>query len=68
MRGQTKPITPARVEHALDRLAVIIDEDPEIAEILLPMFRVLEEELNKMRAQETDLDRIRARARQVREA
>lgn len=59
------PVTMARLERALDRLAVIMDDDPASAPIYLPLFRVLEEELEKMRTQATDLDRIRARARQL---
>jgi len=61
-----KPITAARLERALDRLSVIMDDDAANAPVYLPMFQLLEEELEKMRAMATDLDRVRARARRVR--
>lgn len=63
----TSPVTIPRLARALDSLAIIIDDDPEIADQLLPMFHLLEDELERMRAQVSDLERVRTRARRVRD-
>jgi len=61
-----KPVTLERVERCLDRLAVIMDEDPAIAEELVPLFDLLEEEAARLRAEESSLQRARERARRSR--
>lgn len=62
------PVTLERVERCLDRLAVIMDDDPAIALEILPLFDVLEEEAARLRAQGDSLQRARERARRSRTA
>mgnify|MGYP001335339979 CR=1 FL=1 len=62
-----KPVTLARVERALDRLAVIMVDDPAIAEELVPLFDLLEEEAARLRAESDSLQRARERARRSRD-
>jgi hypothetical protein len=61
MRAQ--PITPERIERALDTLAnVMVRSGPE-GRVYLPLFENLEQELAKLRAEEDVMSRVRARAK-----
>lgn len=62
-----EPITLARVERALDRLAVIMTERPDKARALLAWFETLEQEAEALRSQDDVLAAVRARATRLRD-
>lgn len=61
-RPDDAPITLARIEKCLDRLAVIMMQNREHAPRLLPMFKWLEEEAEALRLSNVDLADVFARA------
>ena len=61
MRAQ--PITPERIERALDTLANIMVRSGPEGRAYLPLFENLEQELATLRAEEDVMSRVRARAR-----
>lgn len=63
MSAAKQPVTLARIERALDRLAVIMTEHRDIAEDLLPIYRRLEREAEVFLEKESAFEAIRARAR-----
>ena len=60
------PITLELIEKCLDRLAVIMAEDPEHAPRMVPIYERLEEEAAVLRRREATMQRALERARQVR--
>lgn len=60
---RTEPVTPARIERALDTLANIMVRSGPEGRAYLPLFENLEQELAKLRAEEDAMSRVRARAK-----
>ena len=67
MSAVTEPVTLARVERALDRLAVIMTDFDDLAPTLLLLFTWLDAEAEKMRNADDVLSAIRARVRRQRD-
>lgn len=61
--GDDKPVTVARIEKALDRLADLMASDRRLARKLLPLYTWFEEEADALREQDEHLQRVLARAR-----
>ncbi|RZN11007.1 hypothetical protein CWO91_10315 [Bradyrhizobium genosp. SA-3] len=59
------PITVARLEWCLDRLALVMHRAGKKAEVYLPIYERLESELAAFEAREAKLERARARAARV---
>jgi len=60
------PITLSRLERGMDTLCrIMADEEPEYAEKLIPLYRLLETEIEARRASLSTIDAARARARDL---
>lgn len=60
------PVTVARLERCLDRLAFIMSRRRDGGAAFLPLYRRIERDIEEQRAVETALDEARARARRSR--
>ncbi len=68
MRTPEQPVTLARLERALDRLAIIMTDFPDLGRKVLLLYEKLDREAETLRAQEETMGRVRARAKRVRAA
>lgn len=66
MGTQDSPITLARVERALDRLAIMMTDDPELGQKIMCICERLGREAEAMCNEEDALVAVQARARRVR--
>jgi hypothetical protein len=63
---EARPITPARIKRALDRLAEIIVQLGHEGYKYLPIYKRLETEFAQIRDRATDMVRLRAHAKRSR--
>ncbi len=65
IRPVTGPVTAARLERCLDRLALVMSEWDDGGAVFLPLYRRIERDIAEQQAVEQALAEARARARSI---